>query len=122
MRRVVALGGCVLTLLASQNLATCSAAETNIPPAKPKVVTVGRVQQATQKVVRSEDFLSQSPRSLDSQLERVLTKLEKLEKHLIELETQKAQLEQQLRALESQSQSLSRTPHREPPGSPDGLD
>jgi phage shock protein A len=55
-------------------------------------------------------------------LDKVLNKLEQLEKHVRELEAQKAQLEKQLSVLRARNQQSSRTPRREPLGSPDRID
>jgi predicted nucleic acid-binding Zn-ribbon protein len=67
-------------------------------------------------------------KNVEQKLDKVLNKLEQLEKHVRELEAQKAQLEKQVRVLRAQNvlrpqnQQSSRTPRREPAGSPDRID
>lgn len=74
------------------------------------------------KVVRRKLNRTSASAASEQQLEKVLNKIDVLERHLYELETEKQQLERQLAVLQTDKQRPSRTPHREPPGSPDGIE
>lgn len=92
-----------------------------LAPEDPETIAAVRVVRRQQ--THTPPPVNVEQKNVEQKLDKVLTKLEQLENHVRELETQKAQLEKQLRVLRAQNQqSASRTPRREPAGSPDRID